>query len=167
VKAPDMISLSLLLTITIAFINPSDSLKPAISSHRSETINKNLLLQLVNDTRKKGCNCGDTYYPPAPPLTWNDVLEKAAFIHSKDMSKNKYFSHTSSDGTNAGTRIKTAGYNWLYYGENIAQGYYAEREVIAGWISSPGHCKNIMNKNYKEMGVANYSGYWTQTFGSK
>ena len=83
------------------------------------------------------------------------------------MAQHKKFSHTSSDGSNVGTRIKAVGYTWLYYGENIAMGFNGEREVVANWISSPGHCKNIMNKNYKEMGVAAYGGYWTQTLASK
>lgn len=125
------------------------------------------MLQLVNDTRKKGCQCGNTWYPPAPPVAWNDQLEKAAFNHSKDMSQKNYFSHTSPNGDKAGNRIRKAGYNWMTYGENIAMGYNSEKEVVAGWIKSAGHCKNIMSRNYKEMGVAKVNNYWTQTFGSK
>ncbi|MDQ3277043.1 MAG: CAP domain-containing protein, partial [Bacteroidota bacterium] len=48
-------------------------------------VNKQLLLQMVNDVRKKGCKCGDTYYPAAPILAWNSQLEKAALVHSNDM----------------------------------------------------------------------------------
>lgn len=131
------------------------------------TVNKTVLLQLVNDARKKGCNCGSTYYASTTALTWNDQLEKAAYDHSKDMSQNKYFSHTGSDGSESGERISNAGYAWKWYGENIAAGYPTESEVVAGWLSSPGHCANIMNKNYKEMGVAKVGDYWTQDFGSK
>jgi len=49
------------------------------TSSTGSTIDKTLLLQLVNDARKKGCNCGNTYYAPAPALSWNDKLEKAAY----------------------------------------------------------------------------------------
>lgn len=131
------------------------------------TVNKTVLLQLVNDARKKGCNCGDTYYAPAPAVTWNDQLERAAYNHSNDMYQKKYFSHTGSDGSGSGERISSAGYTWKFYGENIAAGYLNEKEVVAGWLSSPGHCANIMNKNYKEMGVAKVGDYWTQEFGSR
>jgi len=131
------------------------------------TVNKAVLLQLVNDARKKGCNCGDTYYAPAPALTWNDQLEKAAYNHSTDMYQKKYFSHIGSDGSGSGERISAVGYSWKYYGENIAFGYSAEKDVVAGWLTSPGHCSNIMNKNFREMGVAKAGEYWTQDFGSR
>jgi hypothetical protein len=130
-------------------------------------INKTVLLQLVNQVRKSGCTCAGKYYPPVPTLQWNDQLEKAAMAHSQDMSAKKYFSHTAPDGSNGGVRIERAGYHWMAYGENIASGYKSEQEVIRGWLSSPGHCKNIMNKNYREMGVARAGNYWTQTFGAR
>ena len=130
-------------------------------------VDKALLLQLVNDARKKGCKCGDTYYYAAPPLTWNDQLAEAASAHSNDMHKKKYFSHVSPNGDKAGERIEKAGYHWLQYGENIAMGQKNEKELVEGWLKSPGHCKNIMNKLYKEMGVARAGTYWTQTFGTK
>jgi uncharacterized protein YkwD len=82
------------------------------------------------------------------------------------MFRKRYFSHKGSDGTGTGERITNAGYNWRFYGENIAQGYSSEKEVVAGWLSSPGHCANIMSKNYKEMGAAKVGDYWTQDFGS-
>lgn len=131
------------------------------------TVNKTVLLQLVNEARKKGCNCGDSYYPPVPALTWNDVLEKAAYNHSKDMNDKNFFSHTGTDGSGSGERISREGYNWNYYGENLAFGYMSEKQVVDGWLSSPGHCRNIMNKSFKEMGVARVNNYWTQDLGSR
>lgn len=155
------------LIFTFVTFYTKDSTPVVVNNVVSSTVNKTVLLQLVNDARKKGCNCGGTYYAPAPALTWNDQLEKAAYNHSSDMFRNKYFSHTGSDGSDSGERIYDAGYSWRYYGENIAQGYPTEKEVIAGWLSSPGHCSNIMSRNYKEMGVAKVGDYWTQDFGSR
>jgi uncharacterized protein YkwD len=131
------------------------------------SINKMMLVQLVNDARKKGCKCGDTYYAPAPPLTWNELLEKAAYNHARDMYRNSYFSHIGKDGSNASERMERVGYKWMSYAENIGLGYKDEKEVIEAWLSSPGHCKNIMSPKYKEMGVARVGDYWTQTFGSR
>ena len=130
-------------------------------------VNKSLLLQLVNDVRKKGCKCGDTYYYPTTPLTWNTQLETAAYNHSKDMYQKKYFSHRAPDGSNGGVRIDRVGYQWKAFAENIAAGYATEKAVVEGWIKSPGHCKNIMGKAYKEMGVARMGNYWTQEFATK
>ena len=136
-------------------------------SAAASSVNKTLMLQLVNDIRKKGCQCEDTYYSPAPAVTWNSLLEQAAAKHSSDMYANKYFSHTGLNGSNGGTRIQQAGYNWMSYGENIAMGFQSEREVVESWLESAGHCRNIMNKNFKEMGVAKTGAYWVQEFGSR
>jgi uncharacterized protein YkwD len=131
------------------------------------SVNKDLLMQLVNDARKKGCQCGDDYYAPAPALVWNDLLEKAAFIHANDMYQHNFFNHTGQDGSNVSQRMERVGYQWMAFGENIGMGYKDEKEVIEGWLKSPGHCKNIMNRKFKEMAVARVGNYWTQTFGSK
>jgi len=155
------------LFFTLITACTKDSVPVAADRSVSSTVNKTVLLQLVNDARKKGCHCGDTYYAPAPEVTWNDLLEKAAYKHSNDMFQNKYFSHTGSDGSGSGERITQAGYAWRYYGENIGAGYKTEQEVVKGWLNSPGHCRNIMNGNYREMGVARVGDYWTQEFGSR
>lgn len=131
------------------------------------TLNKTLLLRLVNDIRSKGCQCGNTYYNAATPLTWNDQLEQAAAAHSNDMQTKRYFGHTSPNGDNAGERIDRAGYSWMAFGENIGMGYRNEAEVVQAWKESPSHCKNLMDKKFKEMGVARTEKYWVQTFGSK
>lgn len=144
-----------------------DTTQPARKTFMINGVNKNLLLQLINDVRKKGCQCGDTYYYPAPALTWNDKLEEAAQVHSEDMFQNKYFSHISADGKRAGDRMEKAGYHWLMFAENIGLGYKAEKDMVDGWLKSPGHCRNIMNKSYREMGAARVGNYWTQTFGTK
>ncbi|NTS41355.1 CAP domain-containing protein [Flavisolibacter sp. BT320] len=130
-------------------------------------VNKKQLLQLVNQVRQKGCQCGDTFYPATTPLQWNAQLEQAALMHSSDMYANNYFSHAAKDGSKAGKRIDRTGYSWKTYGENIAFGYRNEAEVVKGWIRSPGHCKNIMSKSFKEMGVARAGEYWTQVFATK
>ena|SRR5438309_1464762 len=131
------------------------------------TVNRTKMLQLVNAVRSKGCQCGDTYYYPAAPVIWNTQLETAAYNHTADMAKNNFFSHTGTDGNRAGNRLERVNYHWKTYGENIGQGYKTENEMIQGWLASPGHCKNIMNKTYTEMGVARVGNLWTQDFGSR
>ncbi|RAJ01490.1 uncharacterized protein YkwD [Chitinophaga skermanii] len=132
----------------------------------ANNINKDTLLYLVNTARAKGCNCGGTIMPPVPPVKWNDLLEYASVAHSKDMYDKGYFDHISLDGKNPGQRIESVGYNWWYYAENIAKGPSTEVVVITGWLNSPGHCKNLMDAKFKEMGVGKYGSYWTQSFAS-
>ncbi len=129
-------------------------------------------LERINQLRSKGCNCGGTYMPPAPPVTWNLQLELAAFNHAEDMNTQKYFDHISKDGKTVKDRIIAAGYNFYGYrsfiiGENIALGQRSIKEVMDGWIGSAGHCKNLMKQEYREVGIARYNTYWVQEFGGR
>lgn len=133
---------------------------------------KKEFLARINLARQKGCNCGNIFMPPAPPITWNDQLEDAARRHALDMSERSYFSHTSKNGKSASDRIISAGYNYKGYksyavGENIAQGQMSIAEVMAGWLKSEGHCRNLMNPSFKEVGVAEIDHYWVQDFGGR
>ena len=126
------------------------------------------ILNRVNQARAAGRTCGSSSYGPAPALRWNGVLFNAAGAHSTDMAANNYFSHTSQDGRNAGQRITGAGYAWSAYGENIAAGQTSAQAVVDGWLASPGHCANIMNASYADIGTAcvasstsTYRTYWS------
>jgi uncharacterized protein YkwD len=130
-------------------------------------VSKSALLQLVNNVRTTGCTCGTTVMPAAGTVVWNDDLAKAAYDHSVDMNSNNYFSHTGLDGSDPGQRITASGYSWTSYGENIALGYTTEQAVMNGWLNSEGHCKNIMNASFKDMGVGRAGNYWTQAFGAR
>jgi uncharacterized protein YkwD len=166
-------SLPFMLSVLMVCVAGTAGAQTSVSTHDAKattvraTVNHTLMLKLVNDVRRRGCQCGDTYYYPAPPLGWNDQLETAAYNHSADMAKNKFFAHKAPDGTKAGQRIERTGYLWKAYGENIGQGYKNEKEMVTGWLASPGHCKNIMSTNFKEMGVARVGTLWTQTFARK
>ncbi|MFD2865006.1 CAP domain-containing protein [Mucilaginibacter antarcticus] len=129
-------------------------------------------LEQINKLRQKGCNCGTTKMPPVAPLKWNDDLEKAAKGHAQEMAKKKYFSHSSKDGRSAMTRAEDAGYTHKGFrsftvGENIAQGQPTIDEVMDGWFKSPSHCMNLMNPDFKEVGVWLHNTYWVQDFGGR
>lgn len=130
------------------------------------------VLQLVNTARATGRSCGERWYPPAPPIVWNERLGLAALAHSQDMAAQKYFAHRAKDGSLVGERTLRAGYRWRTVGENIAAGQTTPAEAVDGWLSSPGHCSNIMHPGFTEMGGA-YAirtdrrpnrVYWTQVF---
>ncbi len=130
------------------------------------------LLGRINKLRSEGCHCGSVYMPPAPPLTWNDLLEKAANEHAGDMFVRQYFSHMSKEGLSPKDRVVDAGYGLKGYkgymvGENIAQGQMSVAEVMDGWIKSPEHCRNLMTAGFKEVGVARAGNYWVQDFGMR
>ncbi len=69
-------------------------------------------------------------------------------------------------------RIQRAEYTYKGYqryaiGENIAMGQQTINEVSAGWFKSPGHCKNLMNPAYTEIGIAEKHYYWVEDFGGR
>ena len=131
------------------------------------------MLTLVNNARAQTRSCGTESYQSAPALAWNCQLENAATAHSESMADNNYFSHTGQDGSSPGDRITAAGYNWRTYGENIAAGYRDAESVMDGWLTSPGHCANLMNSRFKDIGVGVVNGtgtygiYWTQNFAAQ
>lgn len=143
---------------------PPGSGIPGIDSIRQE------FLDAVNQARSAGRVCGNASYPAAPPVKWNDALAMAAYLHSEDMATNGFFSHTGSDGSSPGDRITREGYAWRTYGENIAVNYRTVTTVLPGWLGSDGHCRNIMNSSFTEIGAAYAEGpyggdpsarYWT------
>lgn len=126
------------------------------------------LLQQINTARATARQCGSNVMPAAAPLSWNTRLFSAAARHSTDMAQNNYFSHTSLDGRSLGQRVRNEGYAWTAVGENIAAGQSSVNAVMSGWLSSPGHCANIMRANYAHVAVScvqrsgsSYGRYWT------
>jgi uncharacterized protein YkwD len=128
------------------------------------------ILAEVNLARAAARTCGALRFAAAPAVTWNGALGSAALVHSRDMAEQGYFSHQGKDGRAVADRAQKEGYRWRSIGENIAAGQSTPAEVVAGWLSSPGHCANIMNGSFTEMG-AGYAvsrartdarAYWTQ-----
>ncbi len=131
------------------------------------------ILRRVNDARATARTCGKQSFKAAPALSWDDQLAKAALAHSRDMAEADYFSHQAPDGSQVSDRASRAGYRWARIGENIAAGQGSVEQVMAGWLASPGHCSNIMNPRFHEMGAAYVmnkdsaaGSYWTQVFGT-
>lgn len=130
---------------------------------------KDTLLQQIQEARAGARTCGTVTMPAVGGLTWNDRLFSAAARHSDDMARHNYFSHTGRDGRSPGERVSAEGYSWRIAGENIAAGQASVNAVMAAWLASPGHCENLMRREYTEVAVAcvvapsgsTYSRYWT------
>jgi uncharacterized protein YkwD len=86
-----------------------------------------------------------------PALTFDAGLRAGALAHSKDMSENNYFSHTSPTYGDFGTRVKASGVKYTASGENIAM-YGSVEAAEAGFMNSPGHRANILG-NYTRVGI--------------
>lgn len=139
----------------------------------SQDVASATILAATNRARATARTCGTQYFPAAPPLLPNAALDRAALAHSTDMAALRYFSHVSRDGSTVGDRASRAGYVWRGIGENIASGMRTPEEAVAGWVASPGHCANLMNAGFTDMGAgfakssdpATGIVFWTQEFG--
>ena len=132
----------------------------------SDTImfSRTKMLRLVNNARVSGYQCGKQWYAPAKKLQWNDKLEEAAKVHTLDMFENNFFSHQGSNGLSVSKRIEAQHYLWSACGENVSYGAIYEDEVMKELLKSEGHCSNIMNPAFTEMGAWLAGVYWTQVF---
>jgi uncharacterized protein YkwD len=125
-------------------------------------------LQLVNDVRARGTHCGDELFGPAPPVTLSGTLAGVALGHASDMADKNYFEHVDPAGQSPADRVRAVGYSEKLVGENIAFGPKSVDEVVQGWLDSPGHCENIMDPRFAEMGLGLAAGrakrglYWVQ-----
>lgn len=112
------------------------------------------VLDLVNELRGESRTCGDQAFASTLPLAWNDQLASSALEHSHDMAKQNYFSHTGRDNSQVGERAAREGYAYQIIGENLASGHGSAKQAVAGWLMSPGHCANLMNPQFTQMGAA-------------
>jgi uncharacterized protein YkwD len=117
------------------------------------------VIQLVNRQRAAaGCVA----------LRTDSRLNQAALSHSVDMAVRDYFAHDTPEGVTFVARDRAAGYRQPG-GENIAEGQRSPNEVMTAWMNSPGHRANILNCQFRAIGVGVYRGaaglYWTQDFG--
>jgi uncharacterized protein YkwD len=137
------------------------------------------VIDLTNEQRRRhGCSTA---------LELSPELVTAASAHSRDMAMRDLFSHTGSDGSTMASRVTATGYNYSLLAENLAAGQATAAEVVAGWMTSSGHRANILNCDFREIGVGYYEQlddqsnvrldngqlggpyryYWTQEFGAR
>ncbi|POM60066.1 SCP-like extracellular protein [Phytophthora palmivora] len=106
-------------------------------------------------------------------LTIDNRLVAAATLHSQDQASHCTMTHTGSNGSKLGDRIKAQGYNFAMTAENVAAGQTSVDSVMTSWWNSPGHRANILSKDASNVGFAkvvnngcdSYATYWTQDFG--
>lgn len=131
------------------------------------------VLEAINVARGQARHCGEQMFAAATPLAWSATLGGVAETHSRDMANSNYFDHRNPAGATPGDRAELAGYTGQMIGENIAAGQDDAQKVVSGWLASPGHCANLMNPQFSEVGAAyavdpksDAGIYWTALFGA-
>lgn len=113
------------------------------------------VLARVNAARSIGQNCGGELFEAAPAIRWSTKLAEAAAQHARDMAVRRYFSHVSPKGGSIEDRVLATDYRFRAIGENIAAMPTKNADlVVQSWLNSPGHCANIMSRQFTEIGAA-------------
>jgi uncharacterized protein YkwD len=122
---------------------------------------------LVNQRRSEGARCDGAYHPPVPTLRADPELRCAGRVHAADMARRGYFSHDNPEGENFVDRVFQTDYMGTPTGENIAYGLAPPEVVMAAWMDSPGHCRNIMSPHHTAIGVGYFGqhDYWAKVMG--
>lgn len=97
-------------------------------------------------------------------LKTNDAITEAAQTRADELLQ--LFDHTRPDGRSCFTALGEAGVSYRAAGENIAMGYPTPEAVVNGWMNSPGHRANILNRSFTTIGVGYNSqrNCWVQMF---
>jgi len=162
-----MAKLILFIAVLVLVLSCTSSGSSVVEKNIKTPITTNFhhqFLKQVNIARSKGRKCGKEFFPAAPPLTLNGNLNQAAHKHSQDMFKYQFLEHVSSNGDTLVERMHNANYIWRAVAENIAHNQKNIGQVIDDWLSSPGHCSNMMSVAYTQTGIANVNKYWTQVY---
>lgn len=88
------------------------------------------------------------------PLSQNSLLTQAATAKANDMFANDYWAHNSPKGKTPWNFISAAGYKYVFAGENLARDFNDAASVVDAWMDSPSHRSNLLDSNFKEIGVA-------------
>lgn len=131
------------------------------------------ILAQINARRAAGAVCGAKKMPAAGSLAWNAQLHHAATLHAHNMASSGVYSHTGSYGLSLPQRVNAAGYDYTLVGENIDAQRTSVQAVVHSWMSSPHHCENIMQTQFRDVGVScvsnpasQWGNYWTMELGA-
>ncbi|PJA87818.1 MAG: hypothetical protein CO140_02240 [Candidatus Moranbacteria bacterium CG_4_9_14_3_um_filter_40_7] len=116
-----------------------------VSASSMTEITKEEVINLVNQSRKtEGLDI----------LTENEKLNLAAGQKAEDMIKENYFAHNSPGGKTPWFWMEKNNYDYHYAGENLAMDFHNAFDQHLAWMKSPTHRKNILNQEFREIGVA-------------
>ncbi len=108
------------------------------------------------------------------PVSLVPALSKASQVHTDDMARHNFTSHTGFDESSPLERVARSGYNrGGFVGEVTAWGFDDPRDAVAFWLGSPSHKPTILSELADQIGVAqtvNFDAdsvwYWVAEFGS-
>lgn len=126
------------------FLSISGTVQPAnhVLSYATQMTDSGLLDATNEARRKNGLN----------ELRYNPILDQAAQSKADDMAKRNYWSHNTPDGKEPWTFIDNSGYQYYKAAENLAYGFTTSEAAIVGWMNSPSHRANVLDRDLVEVG---------------
>ncbi|MCK4891630.1 MAG: hypothetical protein KAS78_03100 [Candidatus Pacebacteria bacterium] len=115
----------------------------------SASISAGEMIRLTNESRAEA---------ELPLLLVNGKLIEAAMEKADDMFEFQYFDHNSPSGSTPWNFIRSAGYDYIYAGENLAIDFVTANGAHRALMESSSHRENILNSNYTEIGIAAVEG---------
>ncbi|WP_074641072.1 CAP domain-containing protein [Celeribacter baekdonensis] len=86
-------------------------------------------------------------------LKVNTALTHAAQAHADDLTRRNYFGHTSPEGLGPRERVLQAGYQSCLAGETLSYSWKTVEQAMAGWMTSDGHRRIVLNTQVKDIGI--------------
>jgi uncharacterized protein YkwD len=142
----------------ISFFSSIQPLNSRVLGYATNTTDSGLL-EFTNKARaSEGINS----------LKFNEKLDKAAQAKAEDMAKNNYWSHNTPDGREPWVFIEQTDYQYRKAAENLAFGFINSEGTVNGWMNSPTHRANVMDRELKEVGFGivntpDYQGHGEET----
>ena len=141
--------LLVIATMLLCLVQPAQ--KHGVLAYATSVSNDDLLTA-TNQQREKN----QTF-----DLTLNSQLSAAAQAKANDMASRNYWAHNTPDGQEPWVFISASGYKYQKAGENLAYGFATSKDTVTGWMNSPSHRENLLDKDFTEVGFgfANASNY--------
>ncbi|MBC7593521.1 MAG: CAP domain-containing protein [Kineosporiaceae bacterium] len=146
---------------TEQYVAPVTIAQTTRAGSKEDTAFESRVLDLINKERAKG---------GLSALSYNAALDSAAEKHANQMATVKAMAHDGIGDGDPGERIRAEGFR-NSWGENVAVGQSTPEQVVAEWMNSPAHKRNIMDPNFKLSGISQVVDnggrkYWAQEFGA-
>lgn len=104
--------------------------------------------QLLQETNKQRQAVG------AEALVLDKALSAAASHKASNMFQDNYWAHTSPTGITPWHWFAQEGYSYSVAGENLAKNFRTPQAIVAAWMNSPEHRRNMLDVRYKDVGFA-------------
>jgi hypothetical protein len=136
--------IKVIVVLSVLSLPTAAWLTPDLEFEQSEEI-----ISLTNQIRQE---------KQLPILVENSKLTQAALLKAEDMLANQYFAHVGPDKKSLKSWLDAVGYTFTAAGENLAMGFASPEAVIQAWKNSKTHYANIIDPDYREIGVGIASG---------